>query len=454
MAQLTKAWENGGNLSATYEGSGDGEAVFSSDTNEGIDREMSVTFEGGGISVERQVTQEGLRQRFITADGKVFCISGGGRFAVLKEGGIEPPTPEEPTIETYTRLAYIESTGEQYIPIDYTLKATDAIEVLYQRGERMSADQFLFGASNAWISTYNLTSYARFGASSSTSISNGYYRSKVRLSQGKAVWDGGQTTSSLTYTELSESTINLFAGRSSTGSAYNRGAFAMFYFRVYDGDNIVVDLTPAKRDSDGKIGMLDLVSGKFYSNADNGTELIAGAEMRMDWEEYERIDRVTFNNDKGYDTGVYGNEKTYIDVMFQRTDTSGADYLFGCSSGSRITGYLTSSGYWRYGSAAPQFNCNNKDILIANVTPTRTDINTLYRTFSTSAFTTSRTIPVGGHKASTSADTITKTYQGYIYYFRIKHGSNVVADLYPCKRKSDGVEGFWDCVSQTFIEPV
>lgn len=97
MAQTIKQWEDGTNLSVTYEGSGDGEAIFTSDTNEGIDREMSVTFEGGGISVERQVTQEGLRQRFITADGKVFCISGGGRFAVLKEGGIEPPIPEEPS---------------------------------------------------------------------------------------------------------------------------------------------------------------------------------------------------------------------------------------------------------------------------------------------------------------------------------------------------------------------
>ena len=117
MAQLVKQWLTGtGNLSATYEGSGDGEAVFSSDTNEGIDREMSVTFEGGGISVERQVTQEGLRQRFITADGKVFCISGGGRFGVLK--GVTPPTP----VEFYTRLTYIECDGQQYINTGYIVK--------------------------------------------------------------------------------------------------------------------------------------------------------------------------------------------------------------------------------------------------------------------------------------------------------------------------------------------
>ena len=44
MAELVKPWNDGGNLSVTYEGSGDGSAVFSSDVAEGLDREMTVTF--------------------------------------------------------------------------------------------------------------------------------------------------------------------------------------------------------------------------------------------------------------------------------------------------------------------------------------------------------------------------------------------------------------------------
>lgn len=84
MAELRKQWNDGGSLTATYEGSGDGSAVFTSDVNEGIDREMGITFSGGDITVERKVSQVGLRQRFITADGKVFCVKGGGRLAVLK----------------------------------------------------------------------------------------------------------------------------------------------------------------------------------------------------------------------------------------------------------------------------------------------------------------------------------------------------------------------------------
>ena len=84
MAELVKPWDDDGSLSVTYDGDGDGTAVFTSDANEGIDREMSVRFVGGGESIERVVTQEGLRQPFGLSGGGVFRIKGGGRFGVLK----------------------------------------------------------------------------------------------------------------------------------------------------------------------------------------------------------------------------------------------------------------------------------------------------------------------------------------------------------------------------------
>ena len=60
--ELVKPWNDGGSLSVTYEGSGDGSAVFSSDAYEGIDREMEVSFVGGGMTQTRKVRQKGIRQ--------------------------------------------------------------------------------------------------------------------------------------------------------------------------------------------------------------------------------------------------------------------------------------------------------------------------------------------------------------------------------------------------------
>lgn len=85
MATTSKQWEDGTSLTATYEGSGDGSAVFTSDINEGTDREMDVTFvdESRAVQVTRTVKQIGLREPFVASDGD-FLLADGGTFNVLK----------------------------------------------------------------------------------------------------------------------------------------------------------------------------------------------------------------------------------------------------------------------------------------------------------------------------------------------------------------------------------
>ena len=86
MATTTKQWEDGTSLTATYEGSGDGSAVFTSDINEGIDREMDVTFvdESRAVQVTRTVKQIGMREVFTGYD-EIFITADGGTFNSLKD---------------------------------------------------------------------------------------------------------------------------------------------------------------------------------------------------------------------------------------------------------------------------------------------------------------------------------------------------------------------------------
>lgn len=119
MATLIKPWNDGGNLTVTYEGSGDGSAIFTSEANEGIDREMTVVFKGAGQEIERTVKQEGLREIF----NEDFTLVDGGTFNVLK---VATPTWRD----TYKEVEYLESTGKQYINTgvyvtpDYTIEVT------------------------------------------------------------------------------------------------------------------------------------------------------------------------------------------------------------------------------------------------------------------------------------------------------------------------------------------
>ena len=85
MAELVRPWEDAGSLSVTYEGVGDGSAVFSSDVAEVLDREMTVTFvdKSRSIVVDRKVRQSGMREVFMGADGD-FIPADGGTFNSIK----------------------------------------------------------------------------------------------------------------------------------------------------------------------------------------------------------------------------------------------------------------------------------------------------------------------------------------------------------------------------------
>lgn len=452
MATLVKPWEDGGSLSASYEGSGDGSAVFSSDANEGIDREMTVTFKdtGNSISVERTVRQEGIRQRFITADGKVFCVLDGGRFGVLKEGGVEPPTPTE----TYTRLSYLETTGAQYINTGYVVQEDDVIEMQYTKPERTTVTEYFFGASdsngNLWAYVNSNSIYPRFGSDAQPTLSSTRWKNILTVQRGSVNIDG--TTGTLELDGMPQVPLYIFALNNNGKAAGLATIKSTGCTITKTSGEVVMKLRPCKRDADGAVGMLDVVSGRFFENLGTEPFLYAGGARITDG--YEIMDYLDFKNDKVFDTGFYSNETTSVEVLFRRTDTASAEYLFGVTStsNSRFTAYLTQSGYWRHGAAYASITINDKLLHYGSVTPKKTFVDNTSKTFTVAAYTSPFTIPVGGYKPATGV--ATADYQGHLYYFRMWHGDEVVVDYMPCKRLSDGVEGFWDCVNQTFVEPV
>ena len=81
-------WNEGdGYIIATYDGSGSGSASISSDVNEGIDREQSITVEttyGNNPKSESvNVRQLGKREVFLPSEGD-FILADGGTYNVLK----------------------------------------------------------------------------------------------------------------------------------------------------------------------------------------------------------------------------------------------------------------------------------------------------------------------------------------------------------------------------------
>lgn len=282
MAKLIKPWNDGGSISVTYDGSGDGEAVFSSDTNEGIDREMSISFKGGGISVERTIWQEGLREEIMTADGLIFKASD-GYFGVLKEAK-----------QLYTELDYIQSTGTQYIN-------TGLHKVLFTRADKVfvgltptvisSASYFfgtMVGSRGFGVRTRNATwiqgGLWQGGGPASANVDTIYQRFDIELSvENGFVLNGVKQATSGTgnpnLTVLTEFPFYIGAYTSATGLAateYTISATKLkcHYLQVERNGELAIDLIPVV-DNDGVVCMYDKVSGEFFYNQGTG-DFIAG----------------------------------------------------------------------------------------------------------------------------------------------------------------------------------
>lgn len=418
--------------------------------NEGIDKEVIVEGVCGDKNAPLLLVHEGKRQPFGLNGGGVFRIKGGGRFGVLKVGEpIVPPTP----LETYTRLTYIECNGQQYIDLGYVVKEDDVIESNFILTKVASADHFLFGTADAnnglWYEIYSNTAYVRFGDTTSTSISSSSYKYSVVLSKGSVKIGTG--TTSLSYNAMPTTPINLFAGRSSAGAAYSYGYYRCTKFRITDSNGVVIDLVPAKRDSDGVVGMLDLVSGAFYASAED--PFIAGEEMHVT-EGYELLEYTTFNADNLYDLGIV--KSTYeLEVLFQRSETKATPYLYGCVTSlhtASVTAYLSTGGSWRWGAYYKGIGTSNLNEWRVRMKNGNALYNGTSSNFTKSTFTTPDTVVLGGYR--TASGSLVKGYKGKVFYIRISENGEYLKDWYPCKRLSDGVEGFWDSVSQTFIEPM
>lgn len=358
--------------------------------------------------------------------------------------------------ETYTPLTYIEATGAQYINTEYVVQEDDIIEMDYIRTSSTSADKALFGATDGtnglWYSIYGTTAYYRFGHNDSDNASGAGNRYRVKLQKGNIDVDG--LTEALSFTALPNVPLYLFARNNNNEGLgmYCHCKTRGFKITKQTGE-VVMELRACKRNSDGKIGMLDSVSGTFFENSGTGEDFIAGAEIKTT-SEYELIDYVTFSKDRLYDLGIVKSTYT-LEVMFKRSESSSTPYLYGCVTSphtASVTAYLSSGGAWRFGSSYKGLSTNNTVINRTIVSNGKTVFNFAEGTFTKSTFTTPNTVVLGGYRAASGS--LTKNYQGRVYFFRITEGDTPIIDYYPCRRLSDGVEGFWDTVSQTFIEPI
>ena len=171
----------------------------------------------------------------------------------------------------YTRLAYIESTGTQYIDTGVVFNSGIGYELEYQPKttnnfvvQAGTTGQVIAQGGNIWEFRFNGDNSRRPSPSGIdlTQFVNIKYNIDNKCSvDNRIVYIGDLTLNA-------GGNIRLFGPN-------NASSGRMSFFLIYDNGVLVNNLVPVRRDSDNVVGMYDTISGRFFTNSGTG-EFIAG----------------------------------------------------------------------------------------------------------------------------------------------------------------------------------
>ena len=194
----------------------------------------------------------------------------------------------------YQEVEYIESTGTQYIDTGYCpYKTKTEVKFKYTGSSNVSGVYILASwTSNnryypvAYTGTINGTTYNQFRTADKNNIYTnlGAYNSEVHSviyndEENKVYFDNILKTTVTDLDTPNTNSIYLFAMHGSTG-AENSSSCRIFSVKLMDKitNTIARNFIPCYRKSDNEIGMYDLVSNQFYTNAGTGVFLM-GTEV-------------------------------------------------------------------------------------------------------------------------------------------------------------------------------
>lgn len=180
----------------------------------------------------------------------------------------------------YEKLEYIEGTGTQYINTNFNPSNNTRVVTELMPTTNDNAMGF-FGAypnndftTNSYGLYYSSSSglaYSNFKSDSSFNRSKIEYGKKHFVDKNKnLLYIDNELV--LTHTSATfQSTIPLHIFKLNFNSNPRYAKLRVYDFKIYENDDLVRHFIPAKRKSDNVIGMYDMVSGQFFTNAGTGS---------------------------------------------------------------------------------------------------------------------------------------------------------------------------------------
>lgn len=368
----------------------------------------------------------------------------------------------------YTQLAFLESRGAQYIDTGVTFANTNGFSIRYQTMEPKS-NQLICGSrvddgdTRCVIGSNckgNSDNYLYVGWNGLTLADVGWaYKIKdddmIRLdvnyrnSRRFICPELSTPLSSLTNQVCS---FYLFASKTASSGTINYGYCRISMFRMTAGDSVIMDCVPARRDSDGELGMYDLKNDAFLVNRGTGT-FIGGHAIGTSGDDYVRLDYLESGGSQYVDTGMVFGPDNGFSVTFQPLKSVGNQIICGSRLNSGDTRCLVGLNNWdayigwnglltahsvsvfrertvtvNYGNDRT-FNCCD---VTNGVTGELTAQNSSFYLFA-------------GNSAGTTIYSHCR-----ITDFAATHTNRVVMRMAPARRLPDGTQGMYDLIGKEF----
>jgi hypothetical protein len=244
------------------------------------------------VSANWTLTQdETIDGSLIVPSGVTVDLNGHRLTAKGLHSGSAPILTDGDSVQ-YEQLEYVITTGEQYVPTTYTPANTDRAEILVEFSDNSNGFLFstrdkdyrnsfsCFRKSNT-VTRFDLSETQKDLSISTTVNGNRYYvvinaNDPVGGSTGTGFVRANEASStSFGYVSISKGTFApngpfvLFAashwvnGVLEPGSTAYPGKCKFYHFKVTNGDAVKCNIVPAKRVSDGVVGLFDTVAGNF-----------------------------------------------------------------------------------------------------------------------------------------------------------------------------------------------
>ena len=215
----------------------------------------------------------------------------GGIAAIrIPEGGVKSITVggrrlwQKPASEPYTELAYIESTGTQYIDTGIIGRSGIEIYLDYEFTQITTTAQIVWGAINNETDTRIYVGHTRglfgYGVAYATKLSpdaGTRYKMHAKLYKGdQTITVNGEKVNGGVVNVAYDTGLSTYMfANNATGKASNYCYAKIYSCKILVGGTLVRDFVPCRRNSDGAVGMYDRVTETFFGNLGTG-EFVAG----------------------------------------------------------------------------------------------------------------------------------------------------------------------------------